>query len=222
MVFLSGQVSINDDASQHAHLLIHAISVEHQPTMKVNIHNQCSGFKLLYPRYFSSGADWYECSGRRIDVGSMMSSDFEPLLTTFGGVLTYMLQKEDVSSSDQPELSYIRLFVVWKSEGYRNFRAFVRLIEYDEKFCWNIDRLKECYQRYTSQLSTYAGPVRDTWLVHGVTVLITGLELDFTQRDGVLNITISEGSENEHARRPERIDPERCVPLESKRFNDAY
>jgi hypothetical protein len=37
---------------------------------------------------------------------------------------------------------------------------------------------------------------------------MTGLELDFTQRDGVLNITISEGVKDNHTRMPELIDLE--------------
>jgi hypothetical protein len=36
---------------------------------------------------------------------------------------------------------------------------------------------------------------------------MTKLELDFTQRNGVLNITISEGVEDEHTKRPVWIDP---------------
>jgi hypothetical protein len=37
-------------------------------------------------------------------------------------------------------------------------------------------------------------------------VLMTELELDFTQRDGVLNIIISERNNDNHARRPKWIN----------------
>jgi hypothetical protein len=39
-------------------------------------------------------------------------------------------------------------------------------------------------------------------------VLITKLEMDFTKRDGRLNITISEGIEDEYTKRIEQVNPE--------------
>jgi hypothetical protein len=101
---------------------------------------------------------------------------------------------------------HIRLLVAWKSEGYKNFCVFVHLIECNKWPYWDEIRLEEYYQRYADQLSTYTGPIKDTWLIHDGTVLMTELDLDFTQRDGVLNITISEGSKDEHAKRPEWIN----------------
>jgi hypothetical protein len=103
--------------------------------------------------------------------------------------------------------------VIWKSEGYKNFRMLLQLIKYGKKIYWDETMLEEYYQRYANQLSTYTGPIKDTWSISDGTVLMAKLELDFTQRDGVLNLTISEGIRDEHTRRPERIDPERYVSL---------
>jgi hypothetical protein len=188
---------------------MYTISVGPRSTMEVNIHNQCSNLKLTDRGCFSSGAGWNRYPDWEIDTGSMMRADLIPFLSTFKGVLTYQLQKEHVKPDDQSELPYIRLLMAWKSEGYKKFCMFIHLIECNKQINWNRIKLEEYYQGYASQLCTYTGPIKDTWLMHGGTVLMTRLELDFTQRDGVLNVTISEGVENEHTRIPIWIDLER-------------
>jgi hypothetical protein len=83
------------------------------------------------------------------------------------------------------------------------------LVEHDEEVGLFYSQLETHHQRYASQLSTYTGPIKDTWLPHDGKVLMTKMELDFTQRDGVLNITISEGVKDDHTGRPEQISPRR-------------
>jgi hypothetical protein len=67
--------------------------------------------------------------------------------------------------------------------------------------------VKEYYQRYANQFCTHTGPIKDTWLPRDGTVLMIGLELDFVQRDDVLNITISEGIENGRIKGSVRLNP---------------
>jgi hypothetical protein len=45
-------------------------------------------------------------------------------------------------------------------------------------------------------------PIEETWLIHDGTVLVTRLELNFAQRYGILNVTISEGIRDDHIKRP--------------------
>jgi hypothetical protein len=180
---------------------MHTISIIPQSTMKLNIHNQCSDFKLTDNGYFSNGVHWIKYPIREVDAGSMMSADLIPFLSTFEGVLTHELKKESVKSIP------IRLFVAWKSKGYKEFHVFVQLIEYDEKFFRYTTKLEMYYQRYVNQLLTYTGPIKDTWSLDYDTVLMTRLELDFVQRDSVLNLTISEGARDDHTKIPELIDP---------------
>jgi hypothetical protein len=118
----------------------------------------------------------------------------------------YGLQSIYVKFGEQQESTYIQLLVTWKSQGCKELYVGVHLIEYGIQINWCKIRLEEYYQRYTSQLKTYTGPIEDTWLIHDNTVLMTRLEFDFTQRDGVLNITISKGAKNEHTKRPELIN----------------
>jgi hypothetical protein len=174
--------------------------------MEVNIYNQCSDFDLIDGEYFISGADWVKYPVNAVDAGSMTNATLIPSPITFEGVLAYGLLRKNVESGNQHKSTYILLFVAWKSEGYREFHVFVHVIECDKKIKWNQIKLDEYYQRYANQFSTYAGPIKDTWLMYDGTVLMTGLDLDFMQRDGVLNTTISEGVKGEHTRRPEWID----------------
>jgi hypothetical protein len=184
-------------------LPIPIISLDFQPTMKVNVHNQCSNFYLKGEKHFSTGIDWDEEPDEEVYAGDTMNVDLVPLLSTFEGLLTYGLKKRGIEST------YIQLFVTWKSEGYKELRVFVHLIEYDGWCGWGKDKLEEYCQRYASQLCTYTGPIRDTWLMPDGTVLMTELELDFTQRDGVLNITISEGVKDEHTKKLEWFNSNR-------------
>jgi hypothetical protein len=202
-------VSIQDDDNHYIYMLMRTISVESQPTMKVNIHNQCLDLKLIDREYLSIGAICDRDPNLEVDTGNIMSVGFKSSLAAFEGILTYELQRKYAESGDQSESTYIRLFVAWKSESYKEFCVCVHLIGYDKKIDWNRIKLEEYYQRYTNQFSTYTGPIKDTWLIHDDTVLMTRLELDFTQRDGVLNIAISEGVKDDHTKKPVWIDLKR-------------
>jgi hypothetical protein len=175
--------------------------------MKLNIHNQCSYFKLINPGCFSTRTSWNRVPDMEVDVGCLMSVDLMPSTAAFEGVLTYQLQRKHVNPNDQLGLVSL-LFITWKSEGYKGLCVHVHLIEHNKQIKWNRHKLEEYYQRCVSQLNTYTGPIKDTWLIYDGTVLVTRLELDFTQRDGVLNIAISEGVMYGHIKRAEWIGSE--------------
>jgi hypothetical protein len=177
--------------------------------MKVNIHNQCSDFKLTDIRYFSSGARHNEAPAREVDAGNIMSFELTPFRTMFEGVLMCKLWRKDVESDNQPELLYTLLLMAWKSEGYKKFYMFVQLLECDKAFRWDEIKPKEYYRRYAGQLSPYTSPIKETWLLPDSTVLMTELELNFTLVNRRLNITISEGTWNECTKRPEWINMKR-------------
>jgi hypothetical protein len=194
-------------------MLMYTISVEPQPRMKVNIHNLCQVFDLEYPKCFGIGANWDVMPAYWVNAGNMTSTGLIPSLATFECTLTYQLRRRDsmlnLASDYQPKLEHIRIFVIWKSEGYENFRVFVHLAEYGEWVDWNTTVLKEYRQTYISQLGTYTDPVEDTWLTSDGIVLMTRLELDLTQRNSVLNITISEGIRDKHTKKLIWLNPER-------------
>jgi hypothetical protein len=185
---------------------MHTISYTNQPTMEVTIHNQCSDFKLTDAAYLLNNIGWVEPPNVEIDAGSMTRVDLLPLRMAFDGGLLYFLKRKHVETDNQLESNIYRLFIGWKHEGYKKLRAFVQLIECDKTFGWDKFKPEEYFQRYISQLSTYTGPIKDTWLIYDGTVLMTELELDFTKRDGRLNLTISEGVSDGHTKRPEWIN----------------
>jgi hypothetical protein len=202
-------VSINNDTSCHTYLLTHTIRVAFQPTMKVNIYNQCLNFRLTDNIFFSTGGTTNEFPDWKVEAGNMTSFELIYPLAVFEGALSYELQREYVESSERFESTCIRLFVTWKSKGYKKLHACVNLVECDRSFDWFHTELEEYYQRYTGQLSICADPIKDTWLIYDDAILITELELNFTQKDGVLNIIISEGVRDDRIKRPVWIDPKR-------------
>jgi hypothetical protein len=188
---------------------MYTISFEPQPMIRrMNIHNQCSDFKLTNQRSFVNFMNWKKYIDNEVDTGSMTNAVLISSWAAFEGGLTYQLQRKSVKSDNQLESTYTLLFITWKSEGYKELRARVHLIECDKRIEWNQYKLEEYRQRHHSQLNTYTGPIKDTWLIHDGTVLVTRLELNLTQRNGVLNITISEGIKDKHTKRPEWISPE--------------
>jgi hypothetical protein len=189
-------------------LLMHTVSFELlQPTMRVNIHNQSTDFKLTNREYFENYLSWNKYPDVEVDAGSMTSVDLTSIWAVFEGVIMYELHRKCIKSDDQLGSIYASLFIAWRFEGYKMLLVCVRLIEYDKQIKWNRIKLKEYYQRYVDQFSTYTGPIKDTWLIDDDTVLTTELRLDFTQTNDILNITVSEGIKDERTRRPVWLDP---------------
>jgi hypothetical protein len=188
----------------------YVISLNTQPTLYVIIHNQCSDFILIDQgrdqRRFGNGAYWNWYPGWNVNTGNEKCASLIPFLATFEGAIMYELRKKHVGPDNRRESTHTLLFIAWKFEGYKKFYVFAQLIECNKWFNWNTSRLEEYYQRYANQLSVYTSPIKDTWLMPDGTVLMTELELDVTQRNNALNMTISEGIRNEHTRKPEWIN----------------
>jgi hypothetical protein len=200
-------VSINNDVNHYGYILIHIVSFDTRPTMEVNIHNQCTNFDWVAPKRFNIGVDKGSFSSRLAHVGYMTSFDLIPFQSTFGGVLMYTLQENYGKASDLHKSTDVRLLIAWKSEGYKNFGVFVQLIEYDEDIHWEEFTLEEYYKRYANEFSTYTGPIKETWMTRDGIMFTTGIDVDFTLRDGVLNIAISDGVNEVYTKTPEWFYP---------------
>jgi hypothetical protein len=193
-------VSINHDVSHYIYILMHTINLSSLRQMGVYIRNNCSDLWLTDRRVFSD-THWDIFNSQEIDPEYDEVIKFMPSLTESEGALTYRLQGKHVKSDNQNESTYTLLFVSWKLEGYKNLRACWRLIECDKQTKWNETKLEEYCKKYVSQPCAYADPINNTWLIHDGTVLM--IEIIWF---GGPHIYISEGIENEHTRRPERID----------------
>jgi hypothetical protein len=154
----------------------------------------------------SSDADWNKYPDWEVRTGNVMNAELIHFLSIFEGHLMYKLKRKNVKSHDQPKSTHIRLLLVWKSKGHNGFCVFAHLIERDTWFLQHEAKLEEYHQRYTNQFCTYTGPIEDTWLIDDV-ILMTRLELNFTQRNSRLDLTISEGIWDSYAKKPEWIDP---------------
>jgi hypothetical protein len=174
--------------------------------MKVNVHNQCLDFKLKYRGCFSAGINWTKRLDVKVNAGYTTRAVLKSPYVASKGSLMYQLQRKHIKYDGQLKPTYILLFVAWKLEGYKELHVCIRLIEYDKRIVWNGYKQEDYYQRYADQLSKYTGPIKNTWLTHDGTVLMTRLGLDFTKRN-VLYITISEGTKNSHTRKPVWLDP---------------
>jgi hypothetical protein len=186
---------------------MHTISLEIQPTLEMYIDNQCANFKLTNRRIFATFMDWDVFTKKEVDASNMTGGCLSSPFAVFEGGLMYQLQRKDIESGNQSESTSILFFITWVSEGHREFRVRVQLMECDKTFSWHKIDVREYYKRYVDQL--YNSPKEDAWLIHGSTVLLTGFVLDFTQEYGVLNITISEGAYDKGIKRPVWLDPKR-------------
>jgi hypothetical protein len=203
-------VNINSDTGYHAYILIYTSRAKIKPKMRsINIHNQCTDFDLTSPWYFNSNIYLKKRLDQKIDASGTMNVDFKYPPKVFEGVITYKLERKSIETDNLSESTCIRLFVILKCERNNKLCACMHLVEHEKRFRWNIAKLKEYYQRYANQFSTYTGPIEETWLIDDNTVLMTKLELDLTQRDGALNIIISEGAKNERTMTLKCIDSER-------------
>jgi hypothetical protein len=176
--------------------------------MTVLICNRCSDFGLKLGGSYISGAE-SKAYDQKADNDNTRYFGLSTVLEDFKGIIMYGLERKHFKLGNRHEQTRTLLLIAWESEGYKKFRVFVRLVECNKWPLWGSAELEEHFQRYTNQLCTYTGPIKDTWSIYDGIILMTRLELDFTQRDGVLIITVSEGVSDDHTKIPEWIDPGR-------------
>jgi hypothetical protein len=183
-----------------------------RPSVKLNIHNQCSNFDLVSPAYITHDrSECYRTPGHKVYAGDTMKSGFIIKSNdVVDGALIYKLQRrqshesteigDDISSAAQ-------LLVVWRISEFKKLYADVLLVEHDERLDWNKYKLGKLYRENIDQFKLYPVPVIETWLLDDNTALMTTFKI----MDGgqLLNITISEVEEANYERTPAYIDLER-------------
>jgi hypothetical protein len=75
MVYLHARVSINEDTSHYVYILMHIIRFKIKPTIKVNLHNQCTYFKLKNREYIKDDAELEDhyCCHYEVDASFVTS-----------------------------------------------------------------------------------------------------------------------------------------------------
>jgi hypothetical protein len=183
--------------------------------LRLTIHNQFPGIELVSPVY-ATGRDvtCYLSPGQRVGAGAMMKASFDIDLTQHVsiGVLMYKLQRKSVGQSNKgaisnEEATCTQLVVIWKVNNSKKFCATSFLIEHDKRHVWDKNRLMRLTSYY--QTINIHGPIEETYLMYGSTVLMTSLNATRKAECYKLEMTISKTSMKDDTQRLQYIDVER-------------
>jgi hypothetical protein len=182
--------------------------------MKLMIHHQFPGVELVSPLYYSDGVTCHPPFKQRVDVGSMMLMEFniDPAQDMFTGALMYELQRKNTAQTNEEEATCIQFLAIWKLYRSGAFYVCPFLIEHDRDRIWDEDRLMELVMHY-KPANIQHNPIEETWLMHDNTVLMTKVKLTYEEECCELEMTISETSVKDDARRPRYINVDRWVPV---------
>jgi hypothetical protein len=190
-------------------MLIYAISLSIEPTVKLNINNQCSSINLISPTYVTDGSlefhrlpDHKVCAGDAISLGFISKSD-----DTSTVILVYQLQTWYAHESTgiiKYTSGVVHLLMIWDISKSYFSQADVLLVECDKKL--DKDDLNDfyCENRNMFRQSDYA---TETWSLDDNTALM--IEFDIIDEDRTLDIIIYEVDGYNSTRMPIHIDPKR-------------
>jgi hypothetical protein len=194
-------------------VLMYGSSLPIQPSVKLNIHNQCLNIDLVSPIYVTNyGLECYRAPDDNVHAGDIMRSGF--IINKYSnesfGTLIYRLQRRQLheyTMINEYMSSVAQLLVTWRVSEFKELYADVLLVEHDKKFDWNKDNLMDLYRRNINQFRQYSHTVIDTWLSDANTALMTTFEV--MDEELILNITISEAERDNNTRIPICIDPKK-------------
>jgi hypothetical protein len=191
-------------------MLICMVRLPIKPSVKLNIHNQCSNVDLVSLMYTTGhGLECHMAPNHQVYAGDIMKSGFvsKSSYESYGALIYRLQRRQSHASAETGEdtLSATQLLVVWKVSGPNELYRDVLLVEHDKGF--DKDNLENLYRRNINQLRLYPVSAIETWLLNDNTVLKNKFEI--TNGGPILNITISEVDKDDFARAPVYIDPER-------------
>jgi hypothetical protein len=188
--------------------------------LNITIHNQYPNLELVSPVYCSINTACCVPPSQQVDTGTITETNFRirPNSAPFEGALLYKLQRNHANRTDnQPNTSTtsikdtatsIYLLISWCY--YRPYKFYAFLIECNNDFTWDEDKLWASRQKYISELHQKHVPITMTWLIYDDAVMKTKLEMTY-ESNYKLDIIISEGAEKYNTKDPMKIDPKRSV-----------
>jgi hypothetical protein len=184
-------------------VLIYIVSLVLYSLLSLNIHNQCEDIHLSSPVYFIHGGKWRVLPDQEIVFNAVMQNclEFDSGQNILNGVLVYKIQRQHTKSNKliQSESKCIQLLVAWHVDHTEKLCVRVLLVEHDEEFNWDEDKLRLLHQKCWHLLDTLVKPIGSNWLLRDTTLLATTAE---TMNDGYgWDIFISEGMKD-NVRRP--------------------
>jgi hypothetical protein len=191
-------------------MLTYVVSLFIEPSVKLNINNQCLNFDLVSPTYaIGDGLELHRlpdhkvCAGDAISSGFISKSDNESNV-----VLIYRLQKcqaHESTETDEDASNTVHLLVVLNISGSKDLYADVLLVECDKRL--DKDDLNDFYLENSNQFRCLSDYATDTWSLDDNTALM--ITFEFMNEDRTLDITISEVKGYNSTRMPVHIDLKR-------------
>jgi hypothetical protein len=195
---------------------MYAVSFDKE-ALNMKIHNLYPDLGLTYPIYCSNGTICRVSFSQQMDrVEAGFGIAFRQ--KNFKGVLLCKLQRKHAAGTDNQHSSTapiediaenICLLVVWNVRDHdHGFR--VCLIECDDDFAWDEDKLWALYFQYNDQFRKGYKSNINAWLIHDNAVMKTKCDTTYGA-DYKLDIIISEGARERNVEEPIKIDTERLV-----------
>jgi hypothetical protein len=193
-------------------VLTSTVSLSIQPSVKLDIHNQCPNTYLVLPAYVTGvESACHRPPDHDVCAGDTTRSAF--IVHKVGSwsyaIPVYRLQRRKPHASteiDGDTSIATHLLVVWRITGSKKLYADVLLVEHEKRFDWGKDDLKDLYRKNINQFRLSSVPVIETWLLGDDTILKTKFE---TTNGQLLNVTIYEAKRDNHVRIPAHIEVER-------------
>jgi hypothetical protein len=189
--------------------------------LNITIHNLHPDLVLMSPVYFSNGATCHVFPSQQTNTGTTMEASFGIIFKQedFKGALLHKLQRNYSTRTNNQSNSCttfikhtttnVYLLIVWDVGDYfHNF--YIRLIECDDDFILDEDKLLSLYWKYDYRLHVKYESDLITWLIHRDSVIKTRFSITYGS-DYKLNIIIFEGTWIYNTEEPIKIDPKRLV-----------
>jgi hypothetical protein len=156
-------------------MLIYVFSLTLQPSVSLNIHNQCQDVNMISPVYFMRGGKWYGEPDQEIGVNAVMRDylEFYSGRNILEGALVYDIQRKMYESDEfvQDESKSIQFLVAWRIEHTKESHVCALLVEHGRKL--DEDKLMRLYQKCWHSLKARADLIERNWLLGDATVLTT-------------------------------------------------
>jgi hypothetical protein len=187
-------------------VLICTISLPIQPSVKLNIYNQCLNVDLVSPTYITGyrsechrPPDYKVCVGDTTRYSFIIKSNYAT-----GGALIYKLQRKHMHKSTKIGKYTSRathLLVVWEFSSSRVLYVDVILVRHDKRL--DKDDLKCLYRENFDRFRLCSDFATELWSLDDNTVLRTTFEI--MNEDHLSTIIISEVEGDNGARMPAHI-----------------
>jgi hypothetical protein len=165
------------------------------------VHNQCSDFELVSPRYLGNNATWLKSPDQKVDINATIEASFGRDVTKYkcASALLYKLKRKkrfesnDQSNADNPFIEDTstspKLLLIWRFTDKSKVSLNAQLIENNDAINWDEDELEELHSMYYSSLEDNR-TVRCIRLLDDATVL--KITLKWKERIYRTEITVSD------------------------------